>query len=104
MIVDAIAHRPQAFTVSLALLVTSILLIYNGLIDVPESPRADAEPVAIACVIAGVLGLPVAAWVWFGDVNDPAALEATMALGLVTALGVTVWAEYRWPNIAGTLG
>lgn len=104
-IVDAIANRPHAFTVCLGLLMTSILMIYNGLVDVPESPRAQTEPVVVACLVAGVLGLPLVTWIWFGEVNDSRALEAAMVLGFTVALGVTIWTEYRWPDIAsGTLG
>lgn len=104
-IVHAIANRPHAFTVCLGLFLTSILMIYNGLVDVPDSPRAGTEPVVIVCLLCGFLGLPLCAWVWLGRVDDAATLEAVIFVGLAAALGVTVWTEYQWPDVAsGTLG
>lgn len=104
-IADAIANRPHAFTVCLGLLITSILLLYNGIVDVPESPRASSEPAVIFCLFSGIVMLPLVGWLWWGRVNEPGVLETCMVFGLALALLVTVWTEYRWPDLAsGTLG
>ncbi len=104
-IVRAIADRPHAFTVCLGLLISSVVLIYNGLVDVPESTRDGTEPVVVACLMAGLLGLPLVGWIWKGHINDSRLLEGAVFLGLAAALGVTLWTEYLWPDFAlGTIG
>ncbi|MDQ2701004.1 MAG: GGDEF domain-containing protein [Actinomycetota bacterium] len=105
VVAKAFATRTHAFTVCIGLTVVSILLLYNGLVDVPDSPRANTQPVVIVCLAAGLLGFPLVAFIWFRDVNDPRILEAAVFFSLVAAMGVNVWTEYEWPDIAtGTLG